>query len=86
MNVDEFVQARVLPELHPVIAMVRELMRETAPEATEEISYGNPCIREGKSLPSSVRKRRILPFPSPTVESLKKGTGCSGVKENWQNM
>jgi hypothetical protein len=49
MTVDEFVGARVLPELHPVVAMVRELMRETAPDAREAVRYGVPSY-EGKKI------------------------------------
>ena len=45
MTVDEFVKARVLPEFHPIVAMLRELMREMAPNATEAISYGIPAYR-----------------------------------------
>ncbi len=41
-TVDEFVEARVLPQFHPIVAMLRELMRETAPNATEAISYDMP--------------------------------------------
>jgi hypothetical protein len=41
-EVDEFVKHKVLPEFHDVVAMLRELMRECAPHATEKISYGLP--------------------------------------------
>ena len=40
--VDEFVKRRVQPEHRPVVALVRKLMRENAPAATEEIEYGIP--------------------------------------------
>jgi len=40
--VDEFVKRRVTPELRPVVALLRKLMRENAPDATEEIKYGIP--------------------------------------------
>src|SRR5260221_3759248 len=40
--VDEFVKRRVAPELRPVVTLVRRLMRENAPDATEEIKYGIP--------------------------------------------
>jgi hypothetical protein len=41
-SVDEFVEAKVRPELRPVVAMLRELMREVAPEATEAYAYAMP--------------------------------------------
>lgn len=44
-TVDEFVQDRVLPEFHDIVAMLRGLMLECAPHATEKISYSIPmCI------------------------------------------
>jgi hypothetical protein len=45
MTVDEFVQARVSPELQPVVAKIRALMKECAPRAEELVSYGLPCYR-----------------------------------------
>lgn len=40
--VDEFVKRRVRPELRPVVTLLRRLMRENAPSASEEIKYGIP--------------------------------------------
>ncbi len=40
MDVDEYVRARVTPELQPIVAMLRELFRETAPDVKEVITYG----------------------------------------------
>ena len=45
MSVDEFVETRVLPEFRPVVAMLRALMREAAPDAQELISYGIPAYK-----------------------------------------
>ncbi|MGH2688180.1 MAG: DUF1801 domain-containing protein [Actinomycetota bacterium] len=42
ITVDEFVAEKVLPEYHDIVAMLRELMREAAPDATELVSYGMP--------------------------------------------
>src|SRR4030081_2173298 len=42
MTVDEFVERTVLPEFRPVVADLRKLMREYAPKAKEEMSYGLP--------------------------------------------
>lgn len=50
ITVDEFVETKVLPELRPVVEMVRELMRECAPNAQELISYGIPVYRGKKGL------------------------------------
>ena len=45
MTVDDFVQLRVLPELHPVVTMIRDMMKECAPQAKEIISYGLPAYQ-----------------------------------------
>jgi uncharacterized protein YdhG (YjbR/CyaY superfamily) len=42
MTVDEFVASKVLPEFRPVVASIRSLMKESAPDAQEVISYGIP--------------------------------------------
>jgi hypothetical protein len=60
MNVDEFVKTGVLPELQPVVAMVRELMHEMAPDATEAIRYGIP----------SYKGRKIFAVISPTKKDI----------------
>jgi uncharacterized protein YdhG (YjbR/CyaY superfamily) len=39
-TMDEFLKHRVLPEHLPIIALLRKMMRECAPEAKEQISYG----------------------------------------------
>jgi uncharacterized protein YdhG (YjbR/CyaY superfamily) len=59
-SVDEFVQSRVLPELRPIVAMLRDLMKECAPSVTESISYGIPAFK-GK---------RILAVISPTKQDI----------------
>ncbi len=41
-NVDDFVEQKVLPEFHDIVAVLRALMRECAPQAKEQISYGLP--------------------------------------------
>ncbi len=60
MSVDEFVQAKVLPELQPVVGMIRELMKECAPQAEELISYGIPAYRI----------KRIVAVISPTKKDI----------------
>jgi hypothetical protein len=45
MTVDEFIDARVLPEFWPVVALIRQLMKECAPDAVESISYGIPAYK-----------------------------------------
>jgi hypothetical protein len=49
MSVNEFVEARVSPEFRPVVAAIRALMKESAPDAEEVISYGMP-VYKGKKL------------------------------------
>ncbi len=60
MTVDEFIQGKVLPEFHPVVALIRELMKECAPNAKEIISYGIPAYRA----------KRILAVISPTKKDI----------------
>lgn len=40
MTVAEYIEAKVLPEYRDMVARLRKLMRECAPDATELISYG----------------------------------------------
>ncbi|WXG46920.1 MAG: DUF1801 domain-containing protein [Candidatus Atabeyarchaeum deiterrae] len=49
-QVDEFVKSRVLPRFHGIVAMIRELMRDMAPDAKELISYGIPVWKRNKML------------------------------------
>jgi hypothetical protein len=44
-TVDDFVKQKVAPERQPLVEMLRGLMREWAPKATEEMSYGMPVWR-----------------------------------------
>lgn len=44
-SVDEFVEQRVLPEFQEIVAELRKLMRDCAPDAKEVISYGVPMYR-----------------------------------------
>jgi hypothetical protein len=60
MSVDEFIQTRVQPEFHPVVRLIRELMKECAPEAQEVISYGIPAYRIN----------RIIAVISPTKKDI----------------
>jgi hypothetical protein len=48
MTVDEFVRTKVPPELQPIAAAVRGLMRDFAPEVTEAIGYGMPVYKQTK--------------------------------------
>jgi hypothetical protein len=41
--VDEFVETRVRPEQQEIVAKIRALMQESAPDAEEVISYGIPA-------------------------------------------
>ena len=60
LTVDEFVQTKVLPEFWPVVALIRELMKECAPNAQEVISYGIPAYKA----------RRMLAVISPTKKDI----------------
>jgi uncharacterized protein YdhG (YjbR/CyaY superfamily) len=60
MTIDEFVKVNVLPELQPIVTMIRELMKECAPQAQESISYGIPAYKVN----------RILAVISPTKKDI----------------
>ena len=49
-TVDEFVETKVQPELRPVVAALRSLMKQTAPQAKEVISYGIPMYVTAKPM------------------------------------
>ena len=59
-TIDDFVKHKVLPEHQDIVAMIRELVREMAPNASEAISYGIP-VWKGK---------RILAVISPTKKDI----------------
>ena len=63
VTVDEFVRKKVLPEHQPIVKMVRQLMREMAPGATEAVSYNMP-VWKGK---------RILAWIIPTKKDITFG-------------
>ena len=60
MTVDDFIEAKVLPEFRPIVAMIRELMRECAPNVKEVISYGIPAYKA----------KRLLAVISPTKKDI----------------
>jgi hypothetical protein len=60
MTVDEFVKERVRPEYREIVAELRKLMRDYAPDAKEIISYGVPMYRQ----------RRTLAVISPTKKGI----------------
>lgn len=50
MTVDEFVEGKVLPEFRPIVAFLRSLMKERAPEAREVMSYALPMYLQKSTL------------------------------------
>lgn len=60
MTVDEFVQNRVLPEFTGIVELIRQDMREMAPDVQELISYGIPVLK----------RNRILAVISPTKKDI----------------
>ena len=50
MTVDEFIEAKVLPQFRDVVQAIRALMREEAPNAKEYVTYGIPAWRGKKML------------------------------------
>jgi len=60
MTVDEFIETKVLPEYRGIVAMIRQLMHEVAPNAAEVIAYGIPAYKVN----------RILAVISPTKKDI----------------
>src|SRR3977135_2407121 len=48
MSIDKFVEAKVAPEFRPVVAAIRSLMKEWAPDAEEAITYAMPVYGGNK--------------------------------------
>ncbi|GII58660.1 hypothetical protein Pth03_70490 [Planotetraspora thailandica] len=48
--VDEFVETKVLPEHRSIVGLLRDLMKECAPDAEEVISRGSPAWQGRKLL------------------------------------
>lgn len=45
ITVDEFVKTKVLPKYQPIVEELRTLIRQTAPDVKEVMSYGIPNYR-----------------------------------------
>jgi uncharacterized protein YdhG (YjbR/CyaY superfamily) len=60
MTVDEFIENKVLPEYKDIVELIRQYMRELAPNAQEIISYGIPAYKA----------KRILAVISPTRKDI----------------
>jgi hypothetical protein len=48
--VDDFVKTNVAPDQQPIVDVLRDLMRECAPDAQEVITYGSPAWKGNKNL------------------------------------
>jgi hypothetical protein len=44
VSFDEFVKTRIRPEQHDIVVRLRALVRESAPDSRELISYDMPCF------------------------------------------
>ena len=64
MSVDEFIEKKVLPEYREVVSMLRELMREMAPDAKLMMYYGIPMFK---------MKNLVLAWISPTKKGITFG-------------
>ena len=60
MDVDEFVNSRVLPQYRDIVELIRQYMREMAPDTQELISYGLPAYK----------RNRIIAVISPTKKDI----------------
>jgi hypothetical protein len=66
LTVDEFVETKVLPELHPIVAAFRQLVRDEFPEVSEEMRGGTEKYH---GVPS-YRVKRIIAVISPTKKGV----------------
>ena len=62
-DVDAFVKKNVLPQFRDIVDELRRIMREAAPDASEEIAYRIPMWR----------RRRIFVFLNPTKKDVTFG-------------
>jgi len=72
-DIDEY-HASQSAEVRKILAELRQTIRQTAPEATETISYGMPAFRQNKVLVYyAVHKEHIgfYPTPNPIVHFKK---------------
>jgi hypothetical protein len=60
MDVDEFVQTKVLPEYRDIVTMLRKLIHDTVPDTKEIISYGIPAFK----------RNNIIAVISPTKKDI----------------
>jgi hypothetical protein len=60
MDVEDFVKYRVMPEYQDIVAIIRQLMHEMAPDAREMISYGILAWKD----------KRILALINPTRQGI----------------
>lgn len=49
-GVDEFVRTRIDPGLRPIVAQLRRMIKEVAPESEEVISHGIPAFKAHRIL------------------------------------
>jgi len=61
-TMDEFLKDRVLPEHLPIVAMLRGLMKECAPKAKEQISYGILVWKQTRGLAVVSPTRKDITF------------------------
>ena len=72
MTVDEFVQARVLPQHRGIVKTLRQLMRQHAPATTELITYGI----------LGFRRERMIAVINPTKKGITFAFSCGASFED----
>lgn len=72
-TIDEYINA-FTSEVQDILKEIREVVRETAPEATETISYGIPTFKlSGNLVHFAAYKNHIGFYPAPSgMEEFKK--------------
>ena len=75
-TMDEFLKYRVLPEHLPIVAMLRTMMRECAPKAKEQISYGILMWKQKRGLAVVSPTKKDITSRFRKARNLKTNTNC----------
>lgn len=80
MTVNEFVKTKGQPEFRPIVAAVRGLISEYAPDAREAISYGMPTYGQNKPVAwiNSSKSGITLGFATKSDPARTRIVECSG--------
>lgn len=61
-EIDDYIETKLDPKYREIVAALRTLMAETAPEAAECLTYGSPAWRGNKNLAVISQSKTHLTF------------------------